>query len=499
MNKILALSLVLLGFGCAHTPQNYPVDRMIAAKVSSPDALFCPNEGDIAFNRMYDLIGNARVYAHITAYSWSDSGLDRAVESALKNGAKVKMVLHPDLYKDSPKVQASVAALETKGAEVKIAPMNMHEKFSVIDDETVINTSANFSGGAKNKYSENVVYHELKKENSPEIQNLIDQFKREFAIIWNTGKDVVTNGEKIADQIQIKDLGKHFPNEKGVMELYSSSMNFDVAANKVGSAALALGKYFSLKKRTNTTKEQTWIVRDVLIKHINAATKSIQLSLNHFNIREVSDALIEAVKRGVDVKLAVDAQEYKSKPNDLEMSPQFAQDWYALKGKKVSPPIRVKYYSHEPNPATWSLNHHKFVLVDYGVPGKTVLLSGSYNLSKTAEQNQFDNLIVYKKDDYKDLYTAFNDEFKALWFWNRPNDVPKQEIIDQFLTAKGGAYPIHIQEAVSLSWEEIVKLRSDLTALAPGFFRGLNMKTGNCSFYDPKKNKYFGASPKCPR
>ena len=49
--------------------------------------------------------------------------------------------------------------------------------------------------------------------------------------------------------------------------------------------------------------------------------KNIYVNLNHFNIKDISDALIEAVKRGVDVRLAVDNQEYKSKPNGLEMTP----------------------------------------------------------------------------------------------------------------------------------------------------------------------------------
>lgn len=492
MKKLLWL-FVLVGLsGCANWKNQPSENREVASTTASPDALFSPHEGDEAFKRTYEIIASAKKYAHVSVYSWSDSGLDQAIEAALKNGAKVRVVLHPDL-KDSKKVVDVVPKLEKLGAEFKIAAMNMHEKFSLVDDVAVVNTSANFSNGAKNKYSENFIYHELAKDNSEALKSLLKEFKREFVILWNSGKDIISNGEAIAEALP--DMGEeHVPAVKSSMALYSSSMNWNIVANKPSSQGYKIGKYIALKAKTypNST-EQTWVVRDVLIKHINEAQKNIYLSLNHFNIREVSDALVEAVKRGVDVRLAVDNQEYKSKPNDLEMTPQFVQDWYALKGKKVSPPVRVKYYSHEPSPRSWLLNHHKFVLVDYGVAGKTALLSGSYNLSRTAEQNQFDNLVVYKGDQYSSLYKDFYGEFENQWYWNRPKDIAKPEMVQQFFEVKGGSYPIHVSEAVSLSWEEVMSLRADVNKKAPGIFSGLT-KNRDCMYYDPAKKSYWA----CP-
>jgi|GEM_PF-1825294 len=499
MKISLTLSMLFILASCssnnvleAYHPVKDKLKRQLASGKNSPDALMCPHEGELAFQRMYEIIGNAKKYAHITVYSWSDGGLEKAIDKALSQKAKVRVILHPDL-KDSKKVLDIVPVLESKGAEFKFAAMNMHEKFIVVDDESVSNTSANFSGGAKNKYSENVVYHELAKENTEEIKGLIADFKNEFTILWNTGKDIISKGEPIAEKLNDYTKKENVPS-KSKMALYSSSMNWTLKENKIGSAGQKIGKYFSLVKKTYPNKaEQTWTVRDVLIEKINSAQKSIYLSLNHFNIRAVSDALVAAVKRGVDVRLAVDNQEYKGKPNDLEMTPQFVQDWFLLKGKKVSPPVRVKYYSHEPSPRSWLLNHHKFVIVDFEVPGKTILLSGSYNLSATAEQNQFDNLVVYQSEDYRDLYETFKKEFDNQWFWNRPNDKPKQDVIDLFLTAKGGSYPIHIQDAVSLSWEEVQNLRSEVNKKAPGIYSGLT-KNRDCLYYDPGKKAYWA----CP-
>lgn len=486
-------SLVLCSLltSCAHYEKS-DAKRDVAEATFSPDALFSPHEGDVAFSRVYEIISEAKSYAHISVYSWSDGDLDKAIEKALANKAKVRVVLHPDL-KDSAKVLNVVPKLEALGAEFKIAPMNMHEKFTLVDDEAVVNTSANFSNGAKNKYSENMVFHELSKDNSESIKTLIRDFKREFVILWNTSKDITTKGEENAAKLDASAFKDNVASANSDMTLYSSSQNWTLSENKPGSAGYKIGKYNTLKKKTyaNST-EQTWVVRDALIAAINKAEKSIYLSLNHFNIRDVSDALIAAVKRGVDVRLAVDNQEYKSKPNDLEMSPQFVADWKALKGN-VLPPVRVKYYSHEPSPSRWLLNHHKYVLIDMELPAKTTLLSGSYNLSRTAEQNQFDNMIQYKGTKYKSLYESFAKEFQNLWDWNRTKDGPKKEIVDLFFTTKNNSYPVHVSEAVSLTWPEVMSLRAEVNKKAPGIFSGLT-KNRDCLYYDAAKKQYWA----CP-
>lgn len=493
LNWSTTIVLLSLLTACSHTPGDIQPKRDIAESSYSPDALFSPYEGSIAFNRLYDLISQSRSYVHITVYSWSDGGLDKAIESALANKARVRVVLHPDL-KDSAKVLNVVPKLESMGAEFKIAPMNMHEKFTLIDDETVVNTSANFSNGAKTKYSENMIFHELSKDNSESTKTLLRDFKKEFIILWNASKDIFTHDEEIADKLPDSNIMKdNIASKNNDMVLYSSSQNWTIQENKPGSANYKAGKYHSLKKRLySNSSEQTWIVRDALIEAINAAQKSIYLSLNHFNIRMVSDALIAAVKRGVDVRLEVDNQEYKSKPNDLEMTPQFVEDWKKIKGKEA-PPVRVKYYSHEPSPRSWLLNHHKFILIDYELPAKTVLLSGSYNLSRTAEQNQFDNIVSYKGTKYKNLYQSFYKEFVSLWDWNRTNSGPKKEMIDQFFTTKNNSYPVHVSEAVSLTWAEVMSLRAEVNKKAPGIFSGLT-KNRDCLYYDPGKKQYWA----CP-
>jgi phosphatidylserine/phosphatidylglycerophosphate/cardiolipin synthase-like enzyme len=459
---------------------------------ATPDSLMSPENGPEAFAKIYDHISKAKKYVYITIYSWSDGDLDKAIEQALSNKAIVKAIIHHDV-KNSGKFK-SIPLLEAKGAEFKIAPRNMHEKFTIVDDLVLVNTSANFSPGAKNRYSENFVFHEVEKDKTQNTIKLLNDFKNEFSILWNVSKDVITKGEPLAERMDIPKKD-NVPESNQDMILYSSSMNWTLKTNEKNTSSFLEGRYQSLvAKKDAKTNEQTWVVRDILIEKIRSAQKSILLSLNHFNIRAVSDELIEAVKRGVDVKLAVDNQEFKSRPNNLEMTPQFVEDWKKLKPGTL-PPVRVKYYSHEPSARNWLLNHHKYVLIDYELPEKTVLLSGSYNLSKNAEQNQFDNLVLYKTEKYKDLYTEFYNEFENLWMWNRVDDKPKPEVVNLFFTVKDNLYPLHIKEAVSLTWPEILELRSQVEAKAPGIFSGLT-KNSDCLFYNSVTKIYASCPPK---
>ncbi len=453
---------------------------------------FSPHEGAEAFEIIYKKVNKSQKYVYATIYSWSDKGITDSFKEALEKGIEVKIVLHPSLAKKS-RIQKVATELEALGAELKIAKMNMHEKFFLIDDNFLLNSSANMSGGAKNRYSENFIFH---SDESSEGKTLINQFKKEFAILWNSGKDIFTSNEPIAKKLPLNKL-ENLPDSSEVT-LLSSSMNYTIKNNKPSSKAYKLGKYYTLSRR-NGVKNQTWKVRDTIIKHINNAKKNIYLSLNHFNIREISDALIKASIRGVDVKLTVDNQEFKSKINNKEMTPQFVKDWKKIDGNsKKEAPVRVKYYSHSPSPRHWLLNHHKFILIDYDKNDyeNTTLISGSYNLSKTAEHNQFDNMVIYKTDRNKRLYKSFRAEFLKQWSWNRDSsDKPKEDILKQFTNLKNNSsISLHAKEAVALSWSEIFKLRKSVRKIAKNLFKGL-YRNKDCLYYDIKTNSFWG----CPR
>ncbi len=469
-----------------------PPDTPIDDRLTSPQVLMSPHQGELAFEKLYGLIANAEKSVDLTIYSWSDSGLEKALMKAISRQVKIRVVLHPEL-KTSPKVINVVPELEKMGAAFKIAPINMHEKFVLIDQKILINSSANFSGGAKNRYSENMIFHRLDLTPSPSMIDLIQDFQIEFARLWNTSKDIVTHNEpnEPKDPNALNTVPQ--PRFHRDMVLVSSSMNWNYNDNSEKSLNFKSGRYQSLTKKMKPNGEdQTWTVTDAIIQAIDGAETSIIVCLNHFNIRAVSDALMRAVRRGVNVRLAVDNQEFKSHPNDIEMTPQFVQDYLEFRPNSI-PPVRVKYYSHKPSPRNWLLNHHKYLLIDFESPDKTILLSGSFNLSETAEHHQFDNMVIYRGKNYRSLMEEFNREFLNQWFWNRTNDLPRSEVLALFYELKNDSYPLHIPIAVSLTWPEIMKLRSDIAKKAPGIFSRLGPHR-DCLYYDPMKASYWG----CP-
>ncbi|MDA9793381.1 phospholipase D-like domain-containing protein, partial [Bacteriovoracaceae bacterium] len=382
-------------------------------------AMMSPRQGVKAFDKMYELIKEAKTDVNITIYSWSDTGLTKALHETLdrEDAPIVRIVMKKDVFVKQAKV---VAELEAKGAMFKRAKIELHEKFVLVDGVRLLNSSANMSGGAKHKYSENFVFFDAEgASKNSDIVSLLRDFKQEFAVIWNSGHDYITPDEiKVADVLNHKTKRANKYTALKNLSLLSSSMNYQIKAPS--QRDFDKGSVIGLKRLPNK-KDQIWMVKDSLVKAIKMAKKNVFVNINHFNIREISDELINAIERGIDVKLMVDSQEFKTYLNNREMTPQFVKDFQLLKGKKESIPVRVKFYSFQPHYKNWSLNHHKYMLVDYNTDN-TFLLSGSYNFSKTAEHAKFDNQIVFKGKSHQHIYDAFAEEFEYLWSLERSED-----------------------------------------------------------------------------
>jgi len=468
-----------------------------------PYAMFSPQQGDEAFGKMYDFVKGAQKTAHLTIYSWSDGGITDAMEDALTNNPnlKLRVVLHRPLGRDS-KVLAKVKKLEALGAMFKQAKMNMHEKFVLVDNKNLSNSSANMSGGAKSRYSEDFTF--VESEGEADNVALLKQFEREFAVLWNSSDDIVTAGElQKADVLPLDIDAPNLPSQVKPMTLFSSSMNSLIEQNKPSSAAYKKGRVINLEDRELSNGARPWVVSSALIDAIDNAKTSVWLSLNHFNLYSVSEALIRAVKRGVEIRLSVDNQEFKTSIRDtgsrpsIEMTPRFIRDWKKLPGNSnKEAPVRVHFYSHAPHAASWMLNHHKFVLIDHEDTKNAVLLAGSFNLSENAEFNQFDNLVAYKGQAYAGLFADYAGQHEHLWSLNRDgSDKPKKEALDYFKTVYDNSY-IRIHAAgpdnvVALTWSEAIKLKSDMNKVAPGLFRQLYSNKG-CLFFNFEKQTYFG-------
>jgi phosphatidylserine/phosphatidylglycerophosphate/cardiolipin synthase-like enzyme len=494
IRNILPLALLLAGCSTSkpqmvETHSEY-VNRNTASQEFS--AMFSPWEGTEAFGKMFNAISKANHSVKVTVYSWSAADFDKSLIAAATNNADVKVVLHGPLGRDAAMLER-VKKLELlkfpKGKiSFKIAPRNMHEKFILVDGETLINSSANMSNGAKTKYSENFVFL-----TGP--AHILENFENEFAVLWNSSSDVLSDDKDVVEDRLPYNADKHHTAGKDIA-LYSSSMNYHYPENATSSAAYKTGKFIKLAPKGGG--EGPWTVRDAIIKAIDSANKNIYCSFNHFNIKDVAEALVAASKRGVDVKLTVDNQEFKEFVNDrsIEMTPRFVEGWKKISGNaSKEAPVRVKFYSHYPNPALWLLNHHKFLLIDYDKNGGTdtsVLFTGSYNLSATAEHKQFDNMVTFTGKKYQTLQESFLGEFDKLWDLERKNDKPNAEILEFFTTVNDDTLPMHNNRAVSLSWSEITALRNQIKKTEPAFLKGLNMMTSSCRGFNIKTKKLVG-------
>lgn len=466
-------------------------------KAQSVESYFTPEKyhKKKAFDETFKLIEGAKEEVLITVYSWSLAQLKKSLMVALKNGAVVKMVINKGVDK---KREKEIEELENfgdqyNGLEVKVAVKSMHEKFIIIDRKHVINTSANMSAGAKTRYAESFIFFK-------NYSQMVKSFLTEFRVLWNTSKDIFTRDEKAAEAMSF--VKNNLPSYRKNLEFYSSSMNFLLTKSK-SKKLTDIGRYMSMKRRANA---EAWTIRDVIIKNIDQAKNSILCNFNHFFLQGINEALIRAVKRGVDVKLLVDNQEFKG-PNGKEMTPKFVKTWREIHGKKKTPPVRVYFYSLYPNPRMWLLNHNKTIIIDYEIENpeeeQTVLITGSYNFSKTAEQGQFDNMVVFKGEQYRDVYKAYRNEFYFMWSLNRlKGDKIDWKKLKNFYTLKKGTLKIHNNIAQSLTWNEAEELKSRVYQVSKktrldkgieerfyGASRLLNKRTSACHWYSPIKDK----------
>jgi len=494
MQKILFVALLLsLSYSCS----SHKSERTLASSFgnSNVEAYMSPQQGKEAFSKMYNIIRDAKTDVNVTVYSWSDSGFSKALHAALdkKNPPKVRVVMRKSVFK---KHLDDIAKLEAKGAMFKKAKIQLHEKFILADSTYLVNSSANMSGGAKIRYSENFVFFNAEDaERNSDLYSIIRDFKQEFAIIWNSAHDHITEKEKyVADVLNHKEKKANKMTALKNLSLISSSMNYKVTSPS--KRDFKKGSIIGLKRIPNKTN-QIWMVKDSIIKAIGMAKHSIHLNINHFNLKEISDALIAATKRGVDVKLAVDSQEYKTRTNGKEMTPQFVEDWYKEYGTKNEAPVRIKFYSFVPHFSSWSLNHHKYIMIDYNPkPGNgTFLLTGSYNYSKTAEHSKFDNQVLFRSSEYQHIYNAFFEEFDYLWSQGRDErDKPKTRLINYFKTVKNDLLPLHSSKPVALSWKEATKLKAEISKSFPQSRTFYKFK--HCQFYNVKKDVYLNRDAK---
>ena len=146
--------------------------------------------------------------------------------------------------------------------------------------------------------------------------------------------------------------------------------------------------------------------RDAILKEIGAARRSVYVAVYLLTDREIANALLEAKRRGVEVKVVLDGEQAE------EVS--YSKHIY-LKKKGID--VRLVY----PVKDGKGTMHHKFAVID-----KKNLLTGSLNWTHTAEKYNHENLLVIKGE--KRLVKGFLSEFNRLYKRGIPVDIETRVI-----------------------------------------------------------------------
>lgn len=169
--------------------------------------------------------------------------------------------------------------------------------------------------------------------------------------------------EAYRDRIELLDKQIKLLNEQ--IEILNEKLEIEI-----------LGVYFSPKGGC----------AEAIINLIGSANKSIHILIYSFTLDSIGNALIEAYKRGVDVRVVFERNEIS----------EYSEYW-RLKGAGV--PVRNDTNSY--------LMHNKVMIVD-----SEIVVTGSYNWSRSAEERNDENIIIIRS---RRIAEEYEKAFEKIW------------------------------------------------------------------------------------
>lgn len=140
-----------------------------------------------------------------------------------------------------------------------------------------------------------------------------------------------------------------------------------------------------------------------LITLINEEKKSIRVAIFTFTDSEIAQALIDAVKRGVKVEVVADTGYLRDQYSKIPLLqqhkvPVFTYNPHYKNGKQ-------KKKEH------LSIMHHKFIIFEQNKDNQSVVVSGSYNLTRAARLRNQEHVVI---SDDGAVITRFEHQFERL-------------------------------------------------------------------------------------
>ena len=293
-------------------------------------------------------IDNATKTIDMAIYGYSKTkAIENALQNAIKRGVKIRLIYDLDsqgknIYPDTNKLISLIADNKNDGHSAE-AQNIMHNKFYIFDDKTLITGSANLSHTDMSGFNSNSII----VINSAEIAKI---YKKEFEQMY---------------------LG-NFHNSKTIQ-----------AKNKIKVSDKELEVYFSPQDKTIT---------NVVLPLIKNAKSYIYIPTFVLTEKRVTEELIKAKQRGVDVRIIIDA---------LNASIKHSKHKELRAGKVL---VKTENYAGK--------MHSKSMIVD-----DKYTIIGSMNFSYSGENRNDENLIVIKDSKTARFYKDF-----FLYQWNKIDD-----------------------------------------------------------------------------
>ena len=124
---------------------------------------------------------------------------------------------------------------------------------------------------------------------------------------------------------------------------------------------------------------------DAVVHEIAAARREVLVLAYGFTSRPISQALVDAKFRGVEVDIILDHSNEKDEHSDLHF----------LLEQKIVPLIDAHH----------AISHNKVMLID----GRTIV-TGSFNFTQSAESHNAENLVVIK--GHPELVSSYRHDFQ---------------------------------------------------------------------------------------
>ena len=291
----------------------------------------------LACKEILNQINNSKNSIDIALYGWDNiAEISKALDRAKNRGVKIRLVYdtsETQYYKEMPSIIS--LADETSTDTPKIL---MHNKFIIFDNSKVITGSMNFARTGFSGFNSDCVIF----INSSEAAKI---YEEEFNQMFS---------------------GKFHNNKQQVLH------------KTVLIGKTSLTPLFSPKDK---------IIINNIIPLINNSKKYIYIPAFLITHDELASALISAKKRGIDVKLIIDATNTYASRSKVKMLRAFGI------------PVKIENYAGK--------LHSKSIIID-----DKYIIAGSMNFSKSGENKNDENVLIIEDERLAKYYRGF---FEYLW------------------------------------------------------------------------------------